>query len=106
MDKERWGATLDRILSEFEVVEHTKTAGSDNIGEVETIIFVSPIGKVKLEYISRPAILDKKIIGAHRRGKSAAQVEYVYSETETTGKLNAWRYEGGDWQVIDAQAFE
>ena len=78
MNKERWGYTLDKILSKFEVEEHTKDPDQNGLGEIETVIFSSPLGRVKLVYTVRPVILDKKIIGAHRRGKSQAQYEYIY----------------------------
>ena len=106
MNKERWSQTLDKIMSQFEVHDHTKEASPDEISKVETIIFSSPLGKIKLIYTSRPVIVEKKIIGAYRRGKSKAQVENVYSETETTGQLEAWREQNGEWEQIDAKSFE
>ncbi|MEA1909529.1 MAG: hypothetical protein U9M89_00670 [Patescibacteria group bacterium] len=106
MNKERWGVTLDKVLSQFDVENHTKNPDEDGLGEIETVIFDSPLGKVKLVYTTRPVVLDKKVIGAHRRGKSAAQYEYVYSDTETSGRLEALKEEDGDWVRIDSQAFE
>ncbi|MFH1088485.1 MAG: hypothetical protein V1719_01440 [Patescibacteria group bacterium] len=105
MNQEKWGEILDRVEDQFEVLEHTKMPGDDDIGEVETITFNSPMGKMKLMLVTRPVVLDRKIIGAHRRGVSKAQYEYVYSDTETTSKLEAYKEEDGEWQTIDSNVF-
>ncbi len=93
------------MQAQFKVLEHTKTAGEEGIGEIETLIFESPRGKVKLVWVTRPVVLDKKVIGAHRRGASRAQYEYVYSDTETTHKLEAFREVDNEWQELDPSAF-
>ncbi len=101
MDQEKWGEILDRVKAQFEVLEHTKTTTEGGVGNIETLIFTNPMGKIKLEWITRPVVLDKKVIGAHRRGAGQAQVEYIYSDTETTHKLEAYREVDGEWQPID-----
>lgn len=106
MDQEKWGEILDRVKSQFEIIEHTKATPEGGVGETETLIFTNPMGKIKLEWITRPVIIDKKVIGAHRRGGAGqAQVEYVYSDTETTHKLEAHREVDGEWQAIDNSIF-
>lgn len=106
MDQEKWGEILDRVKAQFEVLEHTKTQNEEGVGETEVIIFTNPMGKIKLEWTTRPVVLDKKVIGAHRRGGAGqAQVEYVYSDTETTHKLAAHREVDGEWQTIDSSIF-
>lgn len=104
MDVEKWGEILDRVQAQFTVLEHTKAPGKDEMGEVETLIFEGPLGKIKLLWVTRPVVLDKKIIGAHRRGASQAQYEYIYSETETTHQLEAYRETNGEWQTLDPSA--
>lgn len=103
MLEERWGEILDKILSRFDVLEHTKE--KEDIAEIETIIFQSPLGKIKLVRILKPVVLDKKVIGANRMGKSKAQYEYVYSETEKTDNLEAYKETDGEWEVISAEEF-
>ena len=101
MDQEKWGEILDRVKAQFTVLEHAKAPGKDEIGEVETLIFEGPLGKIKLLWITRPVVLDKKIVGAHRRGTSSAQYEYIYSDTEKSHKLEAFREVDGEWQTLD-----
>ncbi|MFA5967565.1 MAG: hypothetical protein WC805_03620 [Patescibacteria group bacterium] len=105
MDQEKWGEILDRVQAQFTVLEDTKAPGEDEIGEIETLIFTGPLGKIKLLWITRPVVLDKKIIGAHRRGTSSAQYEYIYSPTEITHKLEAYREVDGEWQTFDSSVF-
>ncbi|MFH0912100.1 MAG: hypothetical protein V1807_00320 [Patescibacteria group bacterium] len=101
MDQERWGEILDRVQAQFSVTEHTKEPDAEGNGQVETLVFAGPIGKIKLVWSTRPMVLDKKIVGAHRRGASKAQYEYTYSDTEKTHRLEAYREVDGEWQELD-----
>lgn len=103
MTDEKWGEILDKILANFKVLERTQD--KIDVAETETVIFVSPVGKVKLVRTVRPAVMDKKIVGAHRRGKSKAQYEYVYSDTDKVSRLEAYKEVGGEWEEIDPDAF-
>lgn len=100
---ERWGIILDKITSDFDVVEHEKKIVEN--GEDEIIVFNGPLGKIKLIRSLRPLVIDKKIIGAHRRGKSQAQYEYVYSDTEKTSKMKTFKEVDGEWQEISGNDF-
>lgn len=103
MTSEKWGEILDKVLASFEVISHTKI--KEDISEIETIIFNGPLGKIKLVHTIRPAVLDKKIVGAHRRGKSAAQYEYIYSDTEKISNLVAFKETNGEWREMETDAF-
>jgi len=105
MDAEKWGEILDRVKAQFTVLEHSKAPGENGVGEIETLIFTNPLGKIKLVWITQPVVLDRKIVGAHRRGTSKAQYEYIYSETEVSHKLQAFREVDNDWQTIDSNTF-
>jgi len=103
MLEERWETILDKIKSNFDVVEHEKDSVEN--GEDERIIFNGPIGKIKLVRSVRPSVIDKKVIGAHRRGKSQAQYEYIYSDTEKTSRMKTFKEVDGEWQEIDDSDF-
>ncbi|MFA5270414.1 MAG: hypothetical protein WC400_02285 [Patescibacteria group bacterium] len=100
MKDEKWGEVLDRILTNFKVLSREQT--KEDVSEIETLIFEAPIGKIKLVRTVRPAVLDKKITGAHRRGKSSAQYEYIYSPDEKVSVLAAYREINGEWEPIDS----
>jgi len=103
MIDERWEEILDKIETTFDVVDHTHT--KDGVEKIESIIFDGPVGKVKLIRITRPAIIDKKIIGAHRKSKSKAQYEYIYSDTEKVSRVSAFKEVNGQWEDIEADNF-
>lgn len=103
MTNEKWGEILDKILGGFEVLSHDKD--QIDVAEVETIVFNGPLGTIKLIRTVRPAVIDKKIIGAHRRGKSQAQYEYIYSDTDKVSRVAAYKEVDGGWQEIDSSIF-
>jgi len=100
MKDEKWGEVLDRIQANFKVLSHEKT--QDDPAEIETLIFEAPIGKIKIIRTVKPVVLDRKVIGANRRGKSAARYEYIYSPDEKTSLLAVYREVNGEWESIDA----
>jgi hypothetical protein len=57
---------------------------------------------MKLEYITRPVVIDKKTHGSRRIG-SHTDVEYVYSDTEFSHSLKAYKWDENDqiWVEID-----
>jgi hypothetical protein len=55
-----------------------------------------------LAYWIKPVVLDKKVSGSRRIG-SHHEVEYVYSDSEFTHTLRAYKWDEGqgDWLEID-----
>jgi hypothetical protein len=102
MTNEKWQSILGNILDKFDILDR----GNEHIDEeggvdVEYLEFISPIGKIRLEYITRPMVTGKKTLYSNRVG-SETKVEYQYNQEEKTNKLNVYRWEDGSWQEIDA----
>ncbi len=107
MHPEKWKNILGHIQDNFSVEEHDTYHLEEEGGkEVEFIVFTSPLGKIRLEYVSKPVILDKKTSYTRRIG-SETKVDYVYSEDEKTTKMTAFKWDEArdDWVEIDAKAF-
>ncbi len=105
MQLEKWNNTIGMIKDQFKVEEEGKVELEDTPnGTVEFIIFNGPLGKIKLEYITKPVILDKKTIGSRRIGSEAA-VKYIYSEDEMvqTFKAYKWEDERDDWVEMEKE---
>ncbi|MHA1372139.1 MAG: hypothetical protein ACTSRA_20770, partial [Promethearchaeota archaeon] len=76
MQQEKWNEIKDKIRNQFEIIEEKKETlklktnvdKEQKIGDKDIIIFISPIGKVKLEYIVKPVILEKKEHYSKRAG--------------------------------------
>jgi len=103
MQDEKWQDIIERVQDDFEVLEHETRELEEGSGSVEYIVFNGPLGKMKLERISRPFILDKKVIGSNRIG-SDTRVEYIFSDTEKTHAFNAYKWDDAqdDWVTIEA----
>lgn len=104
MTKEKWQQILGNVLDTFEVEEHEKEHFDERGGvDIEYVIFSGPLGRVKLEFQEKPIILDKKTTYARRAG-SETSVDYVYSDTEKSQKMNAYKWDEDkeDWTEIKA----
>lgn len=92
------------IISRFkEKIEIAKTSsGQPVFGEREIVEFNSPKGRMKIERIAKPKILDKKVLSTKRIGGKTA-VDYVYSSEEKTYqvKLYLFNEKENNWQEID-----
>ena len=105
MTIERWQDTLANIKDNLKVIEHKKEHIEDDGGaDIEYIIFESPMGKMRLEFIIKPLVLDKKVNYSNRIG-SEAKVDYVYSKDEKTHVFMAYKWEDGDWAECSAKNF-
>lgn len=106
MNLEKWLDIKSIAKDKFEVLSETEEEGEDGVGTVQLFEFEGPLGRMKLEFISKPRILDKKTTYSNRIG-SEMKVNYVYSEDEVVHQLHAykWNEVANDWEEIDAAAF-
>ncbi|MEI6288778.1 MAG: hypothetical protein WCP18_04400 [bacterium] len=103
MQPEKWQEIKTQIKNAFADAEFLEIETDEfDHSERESIIFTGQLGKMKLEYITRPVVLDKKTHGSRRIG-SHTDVEYIYSETEFSHQLKAykWNDTDSDWLEID-----
>lgn len=102
MHQSKWERLVDQIDRMFGFVEHTNEDYPDRHMSVETVVFDGASGRMKLERVLRPVILDKKTTFTKRIG-SEVGVEYVYSDTEfvDTVKLYRWDRLASQWKQID-----
>ncbi len=104
---EKWENLVGDIKDDFEVEEHKKEHSDEHGGtDTEYIIFKGPLGRTKLEFVTKPVVLDKKTTYSGRIG-SETKVEYVYSEDEKSNKLIAYKWSDAeeDWVEIDTKNF-
>jgi hypothetical protein len=105
MTIERWEQIKGRVKDSFEVQseghEHLEEEGGVDIDYME---FNGPLGKMRLEFISKPVVMDKKTTYSRRIG-SETGVEYIYSDTERNCQLNAykWSDDDNDWVEMEAK---
>ncbi|OGY90070.1 MAG: hypothetical protein A2927_00210 [Candidatus Komeilibacteria bacterium RIFCSPLOWO2_01_FULL_45_10] len=101
MTPERWEEIKQKILSGFEVTRHDLEKDDERRETAEIIEFDGPLGQMKVAWISRPKVLDKKTQYSNRIG-SSVKVDYVYSPDEVTHtfKVYNWSEPTAAWQEM------
>ncbi|MAF20079.1 MAG: hypothetical protein CMI55_00150 [Parcubacteria group bacterium] len=108
MFPEKWENLINDIKDRFEVEDSGKEHSDEHGGiDTEFIIFKGPLGKIKLEFITKPVVLDKKTTYSQRVG-SETNIEYIYSPDEKTHRLVAYKWDELDdgWVEMDADSFK
>lgn len=102
MFPDKWQQIKGQLQDSFDDVEFSKEKlNDDRPGEKEIAYFTGPLGEMKLEFVSKPVILDKITHGSRRIG-SEVGVKYIYSDTEKSHSLNAFVKKDGQWTEIEA----
>lgn len=106
MTYDRWQDIVNKVKSQFTILASGSEPLERGPGEREFVEFQGPQGKMKLELVRRPVVLDKKTIYSKRIGSSTA-VEYVYDDHEQTLTFHAylWNAQNSDWQEVKADTF-
>ena len=107
MQPDRWKDILGNVKDNFEVEEDGNYHLDEEGGiDAEFIIFKGPLGRMKLEYITKPVVLDKKVTFSNRIG-SQSEVKYIYSEEEKSNKLKVYKWDEAqdDWLEMEAKNF-
>jgi len=101
MNDEKWEDLLYKISLKAKL-ERSERTENDGRTRIETVIFDVGNGKMKLERITRPLILEKRTRYSKRIGGAVAE-EYVYSETEKVYRVNLYRWseEESDWVEVE-----
>ncbi len=88
-----------RYAEDFEVSE--TSVGEKIMGKKEIIEFKGPLGQIKLEKISQPRVVDKKVLHTKRIGGRTA-VDYVYSDEDEVCQLKIYKRNEADkeWEEI------
>lgn len=105
MTREKWESVRGKVLDAFTVLDKGEEHYDEEGGvDLEFVVFNGPLGKMRLEYIEKPVVLGKKTNYSNRIGSETA-VEYVFSPTERTSRLAAYRWGEAedDWVEIDAK---
>lgn len=105
MTRDKWLDLKDKIEEQFGVEEYNKSVLEgvpDSV--VEILIFNNPLGKIKLEWISKPKILGEKTTYSRRIG-SDVKVDKVYSQDERSEFLKVYKQEGDEWEEIPTDQF-
>ena len=108
MTPEKWINTVNSLKDKFPTKNEGKLFIDEEGGiDIEFIEFDGPVGKMRLEFVARPVIVDRKTNFSKRIG-SETQVSYIYSTEEKSYKMLVYKWNDyeTDWEEIDAGMFE
>ncbi|MFZ5365378.1 MAG: hypothetical protein ACOZBH_04265 [Patescibacteria group bacterium] len=103
MIPEKWEEIKEMVNGNFEVIESGREIIADIPGAtLEFMEFFGPMGRMRIEFISKPKILDKKTLYSNRVGGDV-KVDYVYSEQELVYQFMAYQWDevADDWKEIE-----
>jgi hypothetical protein len=106
MHPDKWLETKEKIKSTMQILDERTETDEENHEVREIIELIGPLGKMKLEWITRPKLLDKKTSFSRRIG-SETKVDYVYSEDEFVHNLKVYKEDfEGQWEEIKSGPFQ
>jgi hypothetical protein len=100
MNEDRWEEIKHLVKNKFELEKEEKVKEEEK--EIERLIFQGPLGRMKLEWITKPRVIDIKTSGSSRRGGVAQKIEKVYSQDEFVSFLKAFVYQNNAWVEMEA----
>jgi hypothetical protein len=108
MNIDRWQQIVEMVKTSFEV-EEFDVEETDELGgtKIEYIIFNGPMGRLRLEFSTHPAIINTKTKYTKRIGADIT-IEHEYSPTETVSNLGIWRWDdfSEEWMPFEASMFK
>lgn len=110
MRLEKWKDIKGLIKDKFEIIDERESReeigedinGDEVFEKKEIIEFIGPLGKMKLELIARPIVVEKKTNFSRRIGGDVG-VRYIYSATEETTKFHAYKWEEEEEKWVEAE---
>ncbi|MCF7907059.1 hypothetical protein K9K85_02140 [Patescibacteria group bacterium] len=109
MNLQKWENLIFKVEENFgidrkyqEEFEVTETSDGQKIkGQREVIEFRGPLGKMKLEKVSQPKVVSKKVLSSRRVGGRVA-VDYVYSDQDQILKFKIYQRRSAqdDWEEV------
>ncbi|MFH1099242.1 MAG: hypothetical protein V1723_05005 [Candidatus Uhrbacteria bacterium] len=103
----QWANILDRIAEKFTIEERGEEPLPDiPNGKRDFVIFTSPLGRVRLERVTKPRTIGHSAITSRRIG-GAVEVKTQYDLDDLVHFLRAQRWDetAGRWVEIDADTF-
>lgn len=101
MNEDRWEDITNLVKTKFKLEKEERVKEEEK--DINRIIFEGPLGKMKLEWVNKPKVIDIKTSGSSKRGGGTAQkIEKIYSKDESVSYLKAFAYKDNTWVEIEA----
>jgi len=107
MTIDKWLDLKGLIETKFEIEDQGDYYSEEHGGtKTEYLIFESRLGRVKLEFVTKPRVLDKTVSYSNRIGSDVA-IDYQYSETEKNCQLFVYRWsdDSDEWAPLSSENY-
>jgi hypothetical protein len=105
MTIDKWLETKALIEAKFEIEEEGDYYSEEYGGtKTEYLVFESRLGKIKLEFVSKPQVIDKIVNYSNRIG-SDVSIDYQYSPTEKKYQMLVYRWsdDNDSWLPVSSE---
>lgn len=106
MTPERWEEIKTMILSKFPVEYHETEDTEDMLGKIEVIECESPVGSLRVEYVTRPRVSSERTGGAF--GRKSDDDKEIQPQSPWIYELHLfiWDDVEHDWTNVHADMVE
>ena len=101
MNLEKWEQIKGLVKDQF-TLDDEGTEEFEDVprATVEYVIFDGPLGRVRLEFITKPVLLEERTLGSRRIG-SETTVQRIYSDDEFTHTFKAYTWNGAAEEWVE-----
>lgn len=100
MNDERWYDLTEQIRERFKVTLDTERPLDPGPGKIEEMEFEGPTGRLRLERVTRPVVIERRARFSKRTGGQTTE-EFVYSKDEFSHRVTFYRWVDGAWEEQD-----
>ncbi len=106
MKPERWEEIKRGITSQYEIEHEGEEKLDPPPGTAEVLEFDGPMGYMRVEYVTKPKTVGRKVHGSRRIGSESYE-EKLYSEDETVSYLQifTWDEDTEEWNEVEQELF-
>lgn len=107
MNEERWGTIKNAIKDQFEIEYEGVEELEDSPGQVEALEFEGPLGFMRVEYVTKPKTIGRKVHTSTRIGGDSRE-EILFSEDETVSHMKIYKFNEAedDWDEVKEDLFD
>ena len=100
MNDDRWYSLVEQIRTKFGLLEEAEHELEHGPGKLELVEFEGPLGRMRLERVTRPVVKERRTHYSKRIGGETSE-EFIYEEGEFSHRVTLYRWVAGTWQEED-----
>ncbi|MFH1426398.1 MAG: hypothetical protein ABIG66_03095 [Candidatus Kerfeldbacteria bacterium] len=107
MNEERWETIRASIKDQFEIEYEGTEDMEDSPGQAEVLEFEGPMGFMRVEFVTKPKTIGRKVHGSTRIGGDSRE-EIIFSEDEFVSHIQIFVFndDTDEWDEVKKDLFE